>query len=102
MADTDLMVLEDARDAVFALEKAYRKALLSNNLDDMSAIETKLEEAENNLSSARLKLLQGAVITTDDDVAEMRRIKAEIDQAASTQTILQGAVKLIALLATFV
>lgn len=102
MADNDLILLEDARDAVFALEKAYRKAVINDDLDAMMALEEPLAEAENNLSRARLKLLQAGQLTTDADVAEMRRIRAEIDQAADTQQLIAGAVKLAVMVARFV
>jgi len=102
MADNDIIVLEDARDAVFILEKEFRRALLSGDLDAATEIKERLEEAVDTLSRARLRLLQEGVLATDEDVAEMRRIKAEIDQAASTQQLLEGAVKFIAFIAKFV
>jgi hypothetical protein len=102
MADNDIIVLEDAKDAVFLLEKEFRRALRSGDLDGAVEIKEKLEEAADALSRARLKLLQEGVMATDADVAEMRRIKAEIDQAASRQQLLEGAVKFIAFIARFV
>ncbi|MDP6876076.1 MAG: hypothetical protein QF521_21335 [Alphaproteobacteria bacterium] len=102
MADNDLIVLEDARDAVFALEKAYRKALLNDDLDTMVEIEPHLSKAEDQLSGARLNLLAAGQLTTDADVAEMRRIRAEIDQAADTQQLIAGAIKLATMVAKFI
>ena len=102
MADNDVIVLEDARDAVFTLEKAYRKAVNNDDLDTMDEIEPKLSEAEDKLAQARLNLLQAGQLTSDEDVAEMRRIRAEIDQAADTQQLIAGAVKLVAMVAKFV
>jgi ATP/maltotriose-dependent transcriptional regulator MalT len=102
MADNDLILLEDARDAVFALEKAYRKAVINDDLDAMMEIEEPLAEAENNLSQARLKLLQAGQLTSNADVAEMRRICGEMDQAADTQQLIEGAAKLVAMVARFI
>lgn len=102
MADNDLILLEDARDAVFALEKSYRKAVINDDLDAMMELQEPLTDAENNLSRARLKLLQAGQLTSDADVTEMRRIRAEIDQAADTQQLVEGAVKLVAMVARFV
>lgn len=101
MADNDVMVLEDARDAVFTLEKAYRKAVINDDLDTMMEIEPHLSQAEDRLSLARLNLLKAGQLTTDADVTEMRRIRAEIDQAADTQQLILGAVKLVAMVARF-
>jgi len=102
MADNDALVLEDANDAAFALAKAYRKALNTNDLDAMTSLKPQVDAAFEAYSNARLKLLQEGVVATDTDVAAMRRIKGDIDQAASTQQLLAGAAQLIGLLGKFI
>jgi len=101
MADNDEIVLEDAKEAAFELDKAYRRAVLNADLDAMAQLEPKVNQAYDLYSQARLNLLKEGVIATDDDVAEMRRIRAEIDQAAATQSLIEGAIRFIAFIAKF-
>ena len=91
MIDNDEIVLEDAGAAVFSLEKAYRRAMRERDLTKMTELKPNLEEAVDQYSLGRLKLLEEGVIATDEDVAELRRIRAEIDQAASIQSLIEGA-----------
>ncbi len=102
MSDTDQIVLEDAKESAFILDKAYRRAIRNGDIDSVSKLKPKVEEAYNTYSSARLKLLEEGVITTDEDVKDMRLIRAEIDDAATTQQLVIGAAKLIAKLITFI
>lgn len=102
MADNDMMVLEDAQDALFTLTKAYRKAMNDNNLNDMATLKPQVDAASDAYSDARLKLLEAGVLATADDMAEMRRVKGEIDAAANTQQIIQGAIQLVGLLRKFI
>ncbi|MBL29238.1 MAG: hypothetical protein CMM50_17040 [Rhodospirillaceae bacterium] len=102
MADTDLLILEDASDAAFTLDKAYRKAVLANDLDTMVELKPQVDAVYDTYSLMRLKLLEEGVVTTAADVAEMRRLKGEIDQAAETQQLVAGAIALISFLRKFV
>jgi adenylosuccinate synthase len=102
MPDNDVIVLEDARDAVFTLEKEFRRALRNGDLAAASEIRERLEEAVEVFSKARLKLLEAGVMATDDDMAEMRRIKGEIDQAADRQQLIAGAIRFAGFLAKFI
>lgn len=101
MADNDLIILEDAKDTLFTLEKEFRKALNRADLDAAMEIKPKLEAAGDACSQARLNLLKEGVLATDEDVAEMRRIKAEVDQAANTQQLVEGGIKFAAFIAKF-
>ena len=101
MADTDLDVLEEAKDAAFALDKAYRRAVREGDMDTAMELRPKVNDAYTVLSRARMKLLEAGVLTTDEDVAEMRRIKSEIDEAADTQQTIEGAVRIIGFLMKF-
>jgi len=67
----------------------------------MTQLKPKVDEAYDRYSQARLNLLKEGVVATDEDVAEMRRIRAEIDQAAATQSLIEGAVRFIAFIAKF-
>lgn len=101
MADNDLQTLEDAKEATFALDKAYRRAILEADLDKIAQLKPKVDKAHDKYSLARLNLLKEGVLATDDDVALMRSIRAEIDQAASTQSLIEGAIKFVAFISQF-
>lgn len=102
LVDNDVIVLEDAKDAAFAMEKEYRKALLKGELATATEIKQRLEEVFDNYSLARLNLLKEGMLATEADVAEMRRIKAEIDLAADKQQLIEGAVRFVGFLAKFI
>lgn len=102
MADNDEIVLEDAKEAAFALDKAYRRAVLNADLDLIAQLKPRVDEAYDRYSQARLNLIKEGVVTTDEDVSEMRRIRAEIDQAAATQELIDGAIRFAAFIVTFV
>jgi hypothetical protein len=101
MPDYDLIILEDAKDAAFALDKAYRRALLDGDLDTMTELKPKVDAAYDSYSSARLRLISQGTVATDQDVAELRRIRGEIEEAATTQSLILGAIEFIAFLARF-
>lgn len=102
MADNDEIVLEDAKEAVFALDKGYRRAVANRDLDTMAELKPQVDQAFDRYSQARLNLLKEGVLASDEDIAEMRRIRAEIDQAATTQVLVEGAIRFIAFIAKFV
>ena len=102
MVDNDLTILDEAKDAAFAFDKAYRRALLNRDLDMAMELRPKVNEVYTALSSARMQLLDEGVLATGDDVAEMRRIKSEIDNAADRQRMITGAVKIVGFLGKFV
>lgn len=101
MVDNDEIVLEDAKETAFALDKAYRRAILDADLDRMTELKPKVDEAYDRYSQARLKLLEQGVLATKEDISEMRLIRAEIDQAATTQALVVGAIKFAAFIAKF-
>ncbi len=102
MADNDQIVLEDAKETAFALDKAYRRAIYKGDLDTAMELKPKVDRAYDQYSQARLNLLQEGVLATDADILEMRRIRGEIDQAATTQALIDGAVRFAAFIARFV
>jgi len=101
MIDNDEIVLEDAKEAAFSLDKAYRRAIQRRDLDSMVKLKPQVDEAYDRYSQGRLNLMKEGVLATDGDIAEMRRIRAEIEQAATTQSTIQGAVKFVAFIARF-
>ena len=101
MPDNDLTVLQEAKETAFSLDKKLRRAVLDMDLDAVAVLKPKVDDAYNQLSRARLKLLEKGVLATDEDVAEIRRIRAEVDQAATVQAAVEGAVRLAVFLAKF-
>jgi hypothetical protein len=55
-----------------------------------------LEKAQAKYDAYRKGLLDDRIVTTPEDLDEIRQIKKEIDNAASTQALLIGIAKLIA------
>jgi len=102
MADNNDSVLTDAEEAAFALDKAYQRAVDNADLATMTQLKPQVEAAHEQYTQARLQLLQQGIVATDADVAEMRRIRAAIDQAATTQTLIEGAMRFAAFIAKFV
>jgi hypothetical protein len=101
MVDNDKIVLEDAKEAAFALDKAYRRAIQAADLASVTILKPQVDDAYDRYTQARLNLLKQGVLATDADVAEMRCIRAEIDQAATTQALITGAIKLGLFLAKY-
>ena len=101
MPDNDLILLEEAKDAAFALDKAYRRAVRGGDMDAAMELRPKLNRVHSAFSGARMNLLDKGLLATDDDVAEMRRIKSEIDDAAERQQLITGALKIIGFLTKF-
>lgn len=99
--DNDEIVLEDAKESAFQIDKAYRRAVRAGNLADVRELKPQVDQAFDAYSTARLNLMEAGMLATDDDVAQMRRIRAEIEQAADRQELVAGAIKLAAYLARF-
>ena len=101
MADNDLILLEEAKDAAFALDKAYRRAVRDGDMDAAMELRPKVNQVHSALSSARMNLLGEGVLATDGDVAEMRRIKSDIDHAVDGQQMITATLRIVGLFARF-
>lgn len=99
MADNDQIVLEDAKEAAFTLDKAYRRSVHKGDLNGAMELKPEVDNAYDQYSQARLNLLKEGVLATDEDILEMRRIRGEIDQAATTQELIKGAIRFAKFLA---
>lgn len=88
--DNDGKMLEQLSYALGDLQYKYR---YSTPLE-RAAIRPGLEVAFQEYQAYRVMLLGGSVITTDDDLVEMREIRAEIDRAADKQSLIDAAIKL--------
>ena len=101
MPDYDINVLEESKEVAFALDKAYRRAVMNADLDTMTELKPRVDEAYDSYSKARLRLISQGTVATEQDLAELRRIRGEIDRAATTQSLILGAIEFIAFLARF-
>ena len=89
--DNDTLVLQDAAQAVLAIDIQYKLA----SFNDQQKLKGERDKAFNAYSNARLKLLQQGVICTEADVKEMNKIRQEIEQAAQTQSLIAGIFSLV-------
>ncbi|MEP7148513.1 MAG: hypothetical protein ABI857_06485 [Acidobacteriota bacterium] len=88
--DNDAKMLEQLTYAFGDLQYKYR---YSTPLDRAN-MRPALEEAFGLYQSYRIMLLGGAVITTEQDLEEMRSIRDQIDRAATTQGLIESAINL--------
>ena len=58
MADDDQSVLEEAKEAAFSLDKAYRLAVREADQNKMTKLKPKIDKTFDEYSQARLKLLK--------------------------------------------
>jgi hypothetical protein len=92
--DNDASVLQDAAATLIAIDIQYK-------LSDFNAkkqLKKHRDKAFNVYAMARLELLTDEVICTDTDVQEMKKIRQEIEQAAETQTLIDGILHLVTFL----
>ena len=92
--DNDSTVLESSGASVVEVDVRYRAASFADKL----LLKPERDRAFNAYSAARLKLLADGVICTGDDVQEMQEIRAEIEKAAQTQSLLVAIGKLVGFL----
>lgn len=94
--DNDAKMLELMGNALTDLQVKYRESPLK----DRMIMKPTLEELLKDFASYQIALLKEGVITTDEDLDEMRNIKKEIDKAAKAQQLAQAIAKTIAFVAT--
>lgn len=96
MSDNDSLTLEDAAAAVTRIDMQYR----AGSINVKRRLKAKRDAAFSHYTDARRRLLKDDVVMTDQDVLEMRRIRAEVEQAANTQQLLISVGKLVLKLAS--
>ena len=100
--DNDAVVYTDAKEAASALDLQYRRAVRKEEWNKADALKPSVDEAYAEVSRARIKLLEPGTIASDSDLADMRKIRADIEAAAETQVMIQGAAALVGFLRKFV
>jgi len=94
--DNDAKMIQDSGNALVNLAVKYRSSILR----DRMAMKPALDELVKDHALYQIKLLKEGVITTDEDLKEMDRIKKEIDKAAKLEKILIAIAKFTAFVAT--
>ena len=98
MADNDEQILESARAAAQELDIRYKAA----NLDGKVRLKASRDKLFSAYATCRIELLEDGVIATDEDVRQMKELRAEIDQAATNQLLAEAAVKAAKFLVKFI
>ncbi len=93
--DTDLQIFDAASSTVTEIDRRYRRA----NINDQIKLKPKRDEAFAAYSLARLTLLEAGIVTTAQDLREMRDLKSAVDQAAVTQDLVIAAARVAIFLA---
>lgn len=91
--DNDSIVLQSSASSVNIIDLKYRE--LKDKPSEQFRLKKYRDRAFSTYSIARLELLGNEVICTTDDIKEMQAIRKEIEQAAETQGLIQGAIRLI-------
>lgn len=94
--DKDTLMLEQSGDALTVLMVKFRRS----SIDDRATLRPSLIELMNDHTDFQLRLIKEGVITTDEDLAEMKAIREEIDRAASRQALLLAIARTVAFIAT--
>ncbi len=98
MADNDDHVLENAQAAAQETDLRYKAA----NLDGKVKLKSARDKLFSAYAAARIDLLEDGVIATDQDVHEMKELRAEVDRAATNQLLAEAALKAAKFLVKFV
>ncbi len=93
--DTDLQIFDAASSTVTEIDRRYRLA----NINDQIKLKPKRDEAFAAYSLARLTLLEAGIVTTAEDLREMRDLKSAVDRAAVTQDLVIAAARVAIFLA---
>ncbi|MAN78966.1 MAG: hypothetical protein CMM77_10175 [Rhodospirillaceae bacterium] len=99
MQDEDEKLVEQANDALNALERRYWQ---SDSEADKAMLRPQIEMAMSAWLQARIQLLKAGTMATEDDLNLIAQIKREIDDARDTQETIVAAARLIMAIGRFV
>lgn len=94
--DNDAVMLEKLGNAIVDLQVKYRAAPLK----DRMLMRPSLDELLKDHAQYSSRLIKEGVITSEQELEEMKEIKNQIDSAASTQALIAALGKTIAFVAT--
>ncbi|MEQ8391799.1 MAG: hypothetical protein RIB30_12460 [Thalassospira sp.] len=95
MSDNLNKLIAEAKLAYLNAEVAYQSA----DINDRIMLQPKVEEAQELVEKLEARQLKDGVVITAADVAKMKELREQINDAATLQ---QGLTKLISILLTFV
>lgn len=93
--DNDARMIEALGTALTELQLRYRAA----NLRDRLILKPALAELLDDYARYQVKLLKEGVITTDEDLAEMKQIREAIENAARNQELVAALGRTLAFVA---
>ena len=96
MADNDTIVLQDLGETVTLIDVKYREASPAARFE----MKENRDKALNEYGAARDKLIADGVICTDQQVIEMRKLKAEVEHAADTQMLIRAVAQVASFIVT--
>ncbi|MEQ8286366.1 hypothetical protein [Thalassospira sp.] len=88
-------LIAEARLAYINAEVAFQSA----NINDVETLQPKVETAQELVEKLEARQLKDGIVITAADVAKMKELREQINDAATLQ---QGLTKLISILVTFV
>tara|TARA_E500000318_G_C3530290_1_gene200175 strand:- start:321 stop:608 length:288 start_codon:yes stop_codon:yes gene_type:complete len=88
-------LIAEARLAYINAEVAFQSA----NINDVETLQPKVEKAQELVEKLEARQLKDGIVITAADVAKMKELREQINDAATLQ---QGLTKLISILVTFV
>ena len=94
--DKDAVMLEEMGNTLIDLQVKFRASTLNERME----LRPELEKVLNSYGQYRLKLLDDGVITDGNDLAEIRLIQQEIDNAARKEALLKAILRTAAFIAT--
>jgi hypothetical protein len=94
MSDNDTLVLKDIAASVLEIDIRYKEA----DINEKMLLRNSRDKAFSAYLLARIQLLESAVICTENDIKEMKKIRREIEEAANTQTLINVVFRLISFL----
>ena len=94
--DNDSKTLEEIAQSITIIDLKYRAL----SFPEKMKLKPERDKAFSKYVEARIKLLEEGIITTEEQISEMRQIRNEIDDAAETQAIIVAIARLVGFIAT--
>ena len=93
--DSDSLMIQKAGLALTSIQVKYRQS----SIRDRMLIRPTLEGLIDDYTNYQIRLLKEGVITTKEDLSEMKEIRNSIDSAAETEQFIQAIARFIAFIA---
>ena len=93
--DNDALMIESSGVALTNIQIKYRQS----SIRDRMLIRPTLEQVLDDYAKYQIKLLKEGVITSKDDLSEMKQIREEIDKAGESQQLLEAIARFVSFVA---